>query len=78
MPILSTDALPLLIEFAPVFTRPTFPRFLALLLAAIVTTGRRTVANLVRTAGALTPGHRTSYQRVLILGPLVLLAGCRR
>jgi hypothetical protein len=35
-----------------------------LLNAALLTTGRRTVANLLRTAGALAPGHRTSYQRV--------------
>jgi len=33
--------------------------------AAILTTGRRTVANLLRTVGGLAPGHRTSYQRVL-------------
>jgi hypothetical protein len=33
--------------------------------AALLTTGRRTVANLLRTLGALAPGHRTSYQRVL-------------
>lgn len=65
MPIVPTAALPLLSELAPVFTRPTFPRFLALLSAALLATGRRTVANLLRTAGALAPGHRTSYQRVL-------------
>ncbi len=28
--------------------------------AAILTTGRRTVANLLRTLGTLAPGHRTS------------------
>src|SRR5262245_53580741 len=65
MPIVPTDALLLLVELAPIFTRPTFPRFLTLLCAAILTTGRRTLANLLRTAGALAPGHRTSYQRVL-------------
>jgi hypothetical protein len=65
MPIVPTDALLLMAEMAPLFTRPTFPRFLTLLVAALLTTGRRTIANLLRTAGALAPGHRTSYQRVL-------------
>src|SRR5262245_153973 len=65
MPIVPTDALPLLAELASTFTRPTFGRWLVLLGAAILTTGRRTIANLLRTAGALAPGHRTSYQRVL-------------
>ena len=65
MPIVPSDALPLLIELAPVFTRPTFARFLTVLGAALLTTGRRTIANLLRTAGALAPGHRISYHRVL-------------
>jgi hypothetical protein len=33
--------------------------------AALLCTGRRTVANLLRTAAPLTAGHRTTYQRVL-------------
>jgi hypothetical protein len=32
--------------------------------AALLTTGRRTVANLLRTLGPLCQGHKTSYQRV--------------
>jgi hypothetical protein len=35
-----------------------------LLGAAILTTGRHTIANLLRTAGALAPGHSSSYRRV--------------
>src|SRR5262249_49683669 len=58
-------ALPLLLEFAPVFTQPTYQRFTLLLLAAILTTGRRTIANLLRTLGYLAPGDTSSYQRVL-------------
>ena len=50
--------------FAPVFTQPTYQRFLVLLGVAIITTGRRTVANILRTAGALVPGHVSSYRRV--------------
>jgi hypothetical protein len=33
--------------------------------AAILTTGRRTVANVLRTVGDLAPGHAASYRRVL-------------
>lgn len=55
---------PLLREFAPAFTRPTYRRFVILLLAAILTTGRRTVTNLLRTVGPLAPGHASSYHRV--------------
>src|SRR5512146_2051269 len=48
----------------PAFTRPTYPRFLLLALAAILTLGGRTVSNLLRVLGALAPGHPTSYHRV--------------
>jgi hypothetical protein len=64
MPILPNESLALLDSFAPVFTRPTYRRFLVLLGAAILTTGRRTVANLLRTAGSLAPGDASSYRRV--------------
>ena len=49
---------------APAFTRPTYHRFVLLALAAILALGGRTVANLLRTLGALAPGHPTSYHRV--------------
>lgn len=63
MPILPDTSLAVLDCFAPVFTEPTYRRFLVLLGAAILTTGRRTVANLLRTAGALAPGDDSSYRR---------------
>jgi hypothetical protein len=63
--ILPPEALPLLDAFAPLFTRPTYRRFVVLLVAAILTQGRHTVANLLRTLGRLATGHRTDYQRVL-------------
>ena len=63
--ILPPQAAAVLLPLAPAFTAPTFDRFVLLLLSAILTTGRRTVANLLRTLGGLAPGHRTSYQRVL-------------
>lgn len=56
---------PLIREFEGAFTRPTFRRFVILLLAGILTTGRRTVSNLLRTVSALAPGHPSSYHRVL-------------
>src|SRR3954447_6207824 len=46
------------------FTRPTFLRFVVLSLAAILTIGGRTVCKLLRTLGALAPGHPSSYHRV--------------
>jgi hypothetical protein len=49
---------------ADAFTRPTFKRFFTLLAAAILNTGRRTVSNLLRTAGGLATGHPSSYHSV--------------
>jgi hypothetical protein len=49
---------------APAFTRPTYHRVVVLALAAILTLGGHTVANLLRGLGALAPGHQSSYHRV--------------
>jgi hypothetical protein len=46
------------------FTRPTFLRFVSLALAAILTLGCRTISNLLRTLGALAPGHPSTYHKV--------------
>jgi hypothetical protein len=54
----------LLDHLAGAFTRPTFLRFAVLALATILTVGSRTVCNLLRTLGALAPGHPSSYHRV--------------
>jgi hypothetical protein len=65
--ILSTllnEAAPLLAALQPAFSQPTFQRFTLLMAAALLTTGRRTIANLLRTLGPLAKGHKTSYQRV--------------
>jgi DDE superfamily endonuclease len=75
--ILPPEALPLLAELAPAFTQPTYRRFVTLFLAAVLTTGRHTVANLLRTLAGLAPGHRTAYQRVLSRAPWSALGlGC--
>src|SRR3954454_11925165 len=50
---------------APALTRPTYHRLVLLALAAILTVGGRTVANLLRLLGALAPGHASSYHRLL-------------
>jgi DDE superfamily endonuclease len=49
---------------AGAFTGPTFLRFVILALATILTVGQRTVCNLLRTLGALAPGHPSSYHRL--------------
>ena len=58
-------AQPILLLFAPAFYHPTYQRFLVLLLAAVLTTGRRTVSNLLRTAAGLARGDASSFHRVL-------------
>jgi DDE superfamily endonuclease/Archaeal putative transposase ISC1217 len=58
-------AQPVLSSFAPVFYHPTYQRFLVLLLAALLTTGRRTVSNLLRTTSGLARGDASSFHRVL-------------
>jgi hypothetical protein len=65
MNIIPLEATWLLNEFAPVFSQPTFRRSMLLLLGAILTTGRRTVANVLRTVGGLAQGDPSSFQRVL-------------
>lgn len=46
------------------FTRPTYLRFVVLVLAALLTVGSHTVLNILRTAGDLAPGAPSSYHRV--------------
>jgi hypothetical protein len=62
--LLPPQALPLALALLPVFTYPTYHRFLTLAAAAIRATGRRTVANVLRTVGDLAPGHAAGYRRV--------------
>jgi len=75
--ILPPEAVPLLTALAPAFTQPTYRRFVTPPLAAVLTSGRRMVADLLRTPGALAPGRRTDYQRVLSRAPgSALEPGC--
>jgi hypothetical protein len=49
---------------AHAFTTATALRFALLLVAALLTVGRHTIANLLRTLGPLVPGDSSSYRRV--------------
>jgi hypothetical protein len=64
MASIAADALPVLALLAPAFTPPTFQRAQLLAVAAILTTGRRTVSNLLRTLGHLAAGAPSGYHRV--------------
>ncbi|HMB07527.1 MAG TPA: hypothetical protein VKP69_27825 [Isosphaeraceae bacterium] len=64
MSILPRAAQTLLHSCAGAFTRPTCKRFLTLMLGAVLTTGRRTITNLLRAVRGLAPGHPSSYHRV--------------
>jgi len=55
---------PLFLEFFRHFSEPTYQRFLFLLAWAVLTVGRRTVSNLLRTAGKTARGHASSYHRL--------------
>jgi hypothetical protein len=75
--ILPPEAHPLVQVLALHFTSPTYQRLSTLLVGAVLTTGRRTVANLLRTLRHLAPGHPTDYRRVLSRAPWSGLAlGC--
>ncbi|MDB5311561.1 MAG: hypothetical protein JWO38_5763 [Gemmataceae bacterium] len=77
--ILPPEAHPLVQVLALHFTSPTYQRFSALLVAAVLTAGRRTVAHLLRTLRHLAPGHPTASQRVLSRAPWSgLRVGCAR
>src|SRR5436305_1623646 len=67
--ILPPEASDLIRSLLPTFTQPTAQRFLTLLVAAVLTPGRRTTANLLRTLRHLAPGHPTDYRRVLSRAP---------
>jgi hypothetical protein len=51
-------------KFAPAFTRPTYQRFVTLLVGAIITMGRRTVSHVLWSIPHLIAGHYSSYHRV--------------
>ena len=63
--LLPPETAPLLALFAAGSTAPTAALFHTLFAAALLTTGRRTVAGVFRTLRHLAPRHVTAYRRVL-------------
>ena len=59
-----TYVMTVLSMFRPAFSTPTYHRFLVLVLAAVLTTERRTITNLLRTVRSQAHGHVSSYHRV--------------
>ena len=55
---------PLFLQFSLAFTDPTYQRWRVLMQAAILTTGRRTISNMLRTQQHLAKGAPSSYHRV--------------
>ncbi|NJN05826.1 MAG: transposase [Rhodobacteraceae bacterium] len=62
---LPSAAAPLLESFAAGFSKPTFSRFLVLLVGAVLALGRRTVTNIFWTVRGVAEGDVSSYHRVL-------------
>jgi hypothetical protein len=67
MSIITNQDVPLFSLFRPAFTATTFLRAQLLGIAAILTNGRRTLSNLLRTVAGLTNAAPSSYHRVLSL-----------
>ena len=53
--------MPVLTMFRPAFSTPTFHQFLILALAAVLTIGRHTIANVLGTPHEEALGHMSSY-----------------
>ncbi|MFH1906563.1 MAG: transposase [Chloroflexota bacterium] len=65
MPTLSDEIIQLLAIFAVAFTAPTFAKSVPLVIGAILSPGRRTVAAALRMVGLADDEHFTNYHRVL-------------
>jgi hypothetical protein len=77
MPSIADGALPVLALFQPAFSSAVFARAHLLAVAAILTTGRRTVSNLLRTVGHLAQGGALQLPPRPVLCPLVRPSPCR-
>lgn len=64
------SALRLLLQaLGEVFSRPTYHRFVVLVLAALLTTGNHTILNVLRTVSSLAAGDASSYHRIFSRAP---------
>ena len=62
---LPPTAAPLLESFSAAFSKPTFTRFVVMLVGAVLAFGRRTVTNIFWTVRGVADGDVSSYHRVL-------------
>jgi DDE superfamily endonuclease len=65
MPILPAELLPLIVEFAPLFSKPVWEHVKVLLVGALLATGKRTVTACLRVIGKSQEIHFQNYHRVL-------------
>jgi DDE superfamily endonuclease len=65
MPTLPAELLPLIVAFAPLFSKPVWEHAQVLLVGAILAPGRRTVTSCLRVMGKSDEPHFQNYHRVL-------------
>src|SRR5438105_12909988 len=65
MPTLPAELLPLIVEFAPLFSKPVWEHAQCLLVGAILAPGKRTVTACLRVMGKSAEKHFQNYHRVL-------------
>src|SRR5262245_5146483 len=65
MPTLPAELLPLIVEFAPLFSKPVWEHAKVLLTGAILALGKRTVTACLRVMGKSQEVHFQNYHRVL-------------
>ena len=69
-------AVPVLRTFQPAFSTPTYHRFCGRGLGALLTTGRRTITNILRTVRPQAPGDVSSDHRVWFAATLGYRGAC--
>jgi hypothetical protein len=65
MDVLPKEFLPLILTFAPLFSKPVWKSAVVLLVGAIIAPGKRTVSAILRTMGQQQDPHFQNYHRVL-------------
>ena len=65
MPTLPAELLPLIVVFAPLFSKPVWEHAQVLLVGAILAPGRRTVTACLRVMGKSDEPHFQNYHRVM-------------
>jgi hypothetical protein len=65
MNLLSKELIPLILAFAPLFSKPVWQSALVLLVGAIAAPGKRTVSAILRVMGLQDEPHFQNYHRAL-------------